>query len=656
MLHEILFALSGHSGGLFVENNGEIKVLPDVPFICPSEIDLLNKLCQLGTHYRDFNAFIKKHGGTLSLKQDGCGKIEGIHGLYLKSFCHGLDQLLDDYRQALHRLEMDTLQDPHLPMSHLLCSLQEYHLLFPALATVVEQICNHKAHGCYILDILHKNSMCGLPVVKLAMHRILHVCHAVMYKQLCSWLLHGVLIDPYLEFFIQHSSDEDANQNAASQEDDDDLGLMGVTGRQLQRALSLTLPAVESSSGGSKFSLRANLLPVYIPVRVANKILFTGEAIQMFESDKKPNAYKRGGILKNKEEEFARDLYEMSKQEEFNGMMFESMVDKIRTYVAEHLWSLVVKDSDLLSHLKIIKDFYLLGRGELFLAFIDQTQTMLRAPPMGTTEHDINTAFQQSARNVLIDDEELLQRFRLTVAYKPQEKSKTDSVSSLSQSGPVESGWSSLGLAHTVQWPLHIFFTPKSLQKYNRLFCFLLAVRRAQMDIQQCWVLQMQFKQRLVSREEMAKWQLRTHMSFLVDNLQYYLQVDVIESQYGILVDKINSTRDFEAVRLAHDQFLSALLSQSFIHSKPVSNCLSEILEQCGAFSHLLTHSESPMSQREISQLHSIEKSFQLQSNLLFKILSSVRSHNASPHLAQLLLRLDFNKYFTTAGGQLGRY
>ena len=48
-------------------------------------------------------------------------------------------------------------------------------------------------------------------------------------------------------------------------------------------------------------------------------------------------------------------------------------------------------------------------------------------------------------------------------------------------------------------------------------------------------------------------------------------------------------------------------------------------------------------------------QNFQRQSNLLFKILSSVRSHQASPHLAQLLLRIDFNKYFTNAGGQLGR-
>ena len=48
-------------------------------------------------------------------------------------------------------------------------------------------------------------------------------------------------------------------------------------------------------------------------------------------------------------------------------------------------------------------------------------------------------------------------------------------------------------------------------------------------------------------------------------------QVDVIESQFSTFTEKMSSTRDFEQVKLAHDQFLSALLSQSFVHMKAVS-------------------------------------------------------------------------------------
>lgn len=46
---------------------------------------------------------------------------------------------------------------------------------------------------------------------------------------------------------------------------------------------------------------------------------------------------------------------------------------------------------------------------------------------------------------------------------------------------------------------------------------------------------------------------------------------------------------------------------------------------------------------------------FRRQSSLLFKILSTVRNHQINSDLAQLLLRLDYNKYYTQAGGTLGR-
>lgn len=58
--------------------------------------------------------------------------------------------------------------------------------------------------------------------------------------------------------------------------------------------------------------------------------------------------------------------------------------------ILQHLYILVVEDANLAGELRIIKDFFLLGRGELFLAFIDQTQGLLRGPPVNTTEHGNN--------------------------------------------------------------------------------------------------------------------------------------------------------------------------------------------------------------------------------------------------------------------------
>lgn len=50
---------------------------------------------------------------------------------------------------------------------------------------------------------------------------------------------------------------------------------------------------------------------------------------------------------------------------------------------------------------------------------------------------------------------------------------------------------------------------------------------------------------------------LRQHMSFLVDNIYAYLQVDVLESQWNKLEQSISISQDFEEVRLLHDRYLA---------------------------------------------------------------------------------------------------
>lgn len=40
-------------------------------------------------------------------------------------------------------------------------------------------------------------------------------------------------------------------------------------------------------------------------------------------------------------------------------------------------------------------------------------------------------------------------------------------------------------------------------------------------------------------------WRVREHMAFLIRNLQFYIQVDVIESQWNVLQTHIEESRDF---------------------------------------------------------------------------------------------------------------
>jgi len=150
-------------------------------------------------------------------------------------------------------------------------------------------------------------------------------------------------------------------------------------------------------------------------------------------------------------------------------------------------------------------------------------------------------------------------------------------------------------------------------------------------------------------------WQLRNHMGFLIDNLQYYLQVDVIESQFSRLVEKMRGTRDFEECRLALDTFLSKLQAQCFLQERLISKCIENLVKQCEALtrlSKLLDSAQESVDSNE--ELESISRNFSAHSLFLFKCLTKSESMHSSPHLSQLLMRLDFNGYYSESGGTLG--
>uniref|UniRef100_A0A2K5DF17 Gamma-tubulin complex component n=1 Tax=Aotus nancymaae TaxID=37293 RepID=A0A2K5DF17_AOTNA len=604
MIHELLLALSGYPGSIFTWNKRSgLQVSQDFPFLHPSETSVLNRLCRLGTDYIRFTEFIEQYTGHVQQQdhhpsQQGQG---GLHGIYLRAFCTGLDSVLQPYRQALLDLEQEFLGDPHLSISHVNYSLDQFQLLFPSVMVVVEQIKSQKIHGCQILETVYKHSCGGLPPVRSALEKILAVCHGVMYKQLSAWMLHGLLLDQHEEFFIKQGPSS-GNVSAQPEEDEEDLGIGGLTGKQLRELQDLRLIEEENMLAPSlkQFSLRVEILPSYIPVRVAEKILFVGESVQMFENQN-VNLTRKGSILKNQEDTFAAELHRLKQQPLFSLVDFEQVVDRIRSTVAE------------------------------------------------------------SAHKVLLDDDNLLPLLHLTIEYHGKEhKDATQAREGPSrETSPREapaSGWAALGLSYKVQWPLHILFTPAVLEKYNVVFKYLLSVRRVQAELQHCWALQMQRKHLKSNQTDAIKWRLRNHMAFLVDNLQYYLQVDVLESQFSQLLHQINSTPDFESIRLAHDHFLSNLLAQSFILLKPVFHCLNEILDLCHSFCSLVSQNLGPLDERGAAQLSILVKGFSRQSSLLFKILSSVRNHQINSDLAQLLLRLDYNKYYTQAGGTLGSF
>lgn len=112
-----------------------------------------------------------------------------------------------------------------------------------------------------------------------------------------------------------------------------------------------------------------------------------------------------------------------------------------------------------------------------------------------------------------------LENFSLTIL-----KSKTDLEESC-EFGMLQN----LHLKYVCKWPLSMLFSPMSIERYNHVFRFLLTVRKLQYDLQLVWT-RHKWSAR-TSPVHLNILNFRNHLTFFFDNLQYYIQVDVLESK-----------------------------------------------------------------------------------------------------------------------------
>lgn len=57
--------------------------------------------------------------------------------------------------------------------------------------------------------------------------------------------------------------------------------------------------------------------------------------------------------------------------------------------------------------------------------------------------------------------------------------------------------WAKLQINFEIQWPLHIVFHPKVMELYNKLFCYLLRLRKTQIDLHKLWAEHVSKKQKM---------------------------------------------------------------------------------------------------------------------------------------------------------------
>ncbi|TPP61261.1 Gamma-tubulin complex component [Fasciola gigantica] len=733
MLQELLLALYGFPGAIFVESvdqNGEDleSVLTPAseyfPSISNGELALCADLLKLGSCYNVLEKFIRRYAGP-------------SNSLYMAAIGFGFDDALKAYRNVLCALESEYLADATLDVSHASYRLHKYKMLLPILADLAKKIdriykeaCSKcDPLGCRLLDVLLSSAPPGLPGPRSVVRKLMARGMLVFHRQITSWLLYGVLHDPHNEFFVERANDASHSP--------DQLNLSRFDESVHLPTDNNGFSDFDQQPKDAVFSLSVNRIPSFLPTAFAQQVLFVGEAVY-HTSRRSIGIRNHEALLTNLEATFSDRFKQLSEAlhstlgvdntavetSSVQGLIdvspLQQAVSDVRSFVSRHVWHDLVEKHNLSAYLRSVKDVALLGRGELFLAFLDQLSTVnpssnsvrtdtsmfltswpsveglldRQAPSksmdgneLHAVEYDVACAFLAAARAVSLDDDELDSRFRFYLSLQSDVSDNADHIST----NPVL--WDCLHLEILVPPVFDLVFSKHVCRGYDRLFRYLAAIRRAQVSLQQFWADQTalwrhncarkQFGPRAsaaVAAGEISPAQsiidcrllIRNHMAFIVENLQYYLQVDVIDSQFCHLMDRIQSDQEADLVQVVHEAFVASLQAQSLLFHPTARSCIVNLLSVCQQFVHVASHSPDSVSERE----NRLISDFQQLSAALFHCLVSSRLTGARPgvgldvaapmgrridqlagrptaDLGQLLLRLDFNQFYSRSHGTM---
>lgn len=605
-----------------------------------------------------------------------------VRGLYLSALANGVDVALKTFREHLVDTERKYLDNTNLSLGFILGEIKIYEPLLRFFEDLLNDVKDY--HGCAILKLLHRFTFHADPYITAAIKTIRKAVYAIFLRQLSQWIIYGHFVDTYEEFFIVHS--EASKKHVAN-----NSGTMRASG-----FLTMTNANINETNVNAdlwQYHIKYDVLPACFSPTWAEKVLFIGQTVRMLQHDARKTGTKKmsawndddeddgyvmdvGSLWNNMERVYFDRIQTLFNAETIDVGAYEAVINEIKTYVTGRLSEIAFNQADLLKHLRLIKEYFLLGRGEFFLELIIQTEPLLasRREITDRLANKLHQAFQTALNRTFTDLEQITIHLPLDEVADFTADFDDDPKLFLRL----------VRLKFNVKWPLHLFFSPLIIDRYNHLFRFLLQIRRMQNDLHTVW--RMHREQKVAGNSLIS--QLRNRMLFFVDNLQYYLQVDVLESQYSILINAVQNSKDFEFIQRTHSVFQANILSLCFLlngatngakagtaaDESPVLVILHKIMKTIRLFCALnhdcsgalddlradniqllelndkllvAVFQETCEDEGESDQFLCSNSRFSEHIEDLMTLLSNRMAGPASEPLSQFLLRLDFNYWFS---------
>uniref|UniRef100_A0A3P8UTE0 Tubulin gamma complex component 3 n=1 Tax=Cynoglossus semilaevis TaxID=244447 RepID=A0A3P8UTE0_CYNSE len=515
LVRDILYVFQGIDGKYIKMSAQENCYKMDTKvLLCKSKCDTSSRLAELGWLHNK----VRKYADARSLDR--------AFGLVGQSFCASLHQELKEYYRLLSvlhsQLQVEDEQgvtvstENSLTLRRLLVWMYDPKIRLKTLAALVEYCQGRK--GGELASAVHAYGKTGDPQMRALIQHILSLVSHPIFNFLYRWIYDGELEDTYHEFFV--ASDPNVKTDRLWHD---------------------------------KYSLRKSMIPSFITMDQARKVLLIGKSInflhQVCHNRTPPVKIKPPSNSADTPKEAAELLSDLEGT-------FQEKIDSAYFDTSKYLLDVLNRDYQLLDHLQAMRRYLLLGQGDFIRHLMDLLKPELVRPATTLYQHNLTGILETAVRatNAQFDNPEILKRLDVR----------------LLEVSPGDTGWDVFSLDYHVDGPLATVFTRECMGHYLRVFNFLWRAKRMEYTLTDIWKGQMCNGKLLKTMPELSGVLHQCHilaseMVHFIHQMQYYITFEVLECSWDELWNKVQKAQDLDHIIAAHEVFLDTIISRCLL-------------------------------------------------------------------------------------------
>ena len=560
----------------FDERHGVRPPLPALTQTIPLPVqDRIHRLAELGQLYVRVREFVEAHAQQADARRT------------TQSLCHFLAAqltayyaLVADLEARWHRLAEGAPDAPALTLHTLVQDTREPLLRMRLMSTIVESC--RDAHGGRLVSTIHAYTLTGDPFVRQFTATLLDHVSRPFFACLSRWIYDGELDDPSGEFFVALQPRPPAPARARDE-------LSGAADEGTNAA----------DVWHSKFVLRRELLPSFLSEHFARKIFSTGRSLNFIRCScgEADWAAMHATLHATNRERTLR----------YSDMVgLEHAIDAVYAAASGHLVDTFLHRFRLWEHLRALKEYLLLAKGDFADALMASLGPSLSRPAHTLHQHNLSAALETAIRtsNAQYDDPDILRRL---------------DARSL-EFGAGDTGWDTFTLEYRVESPVSAVLDASAMAGYQILFHYLWKLQRVEAAVTAAWVDTVATNKALLRarRADAAPTAHATRRALLhldemihfVRQLQGFCQLEVIAYSWHALEHEFahHPGADLDQLIETHRTYLHTLISNALLRggkrgqadhlADEVRAQLDAILAYCAALDDLARLATTELARR----------------------------------------------------------